>query len=497
MKYLFTLLGFTIALTVSAQQPLVTITNGGDVHITNGGLMVVVQDSMQNLGGTLDNAGTLEVQGNFKNSGTSTGFATGTGLYRIYGDFENNNTFIADQSTVELYNTNLQYITGSATTTFYNLNLTGGNSIKRQTVDAATANALALNNVELATDVNEMLVTNPATNSVTWANGYVSSAGPGRFSRATNATAPYFYQIGYPSYLEATPPYIRPIEYTPNTANPNVYGATLVHDDATNQGYDVTVMDDILCSVNPNFYHRLYHTVGADPTALKMFYLSSDGDWRDNAHWDAPNRWNQIANPTQGAASGYNTVSVPVVSDFNPEPFALASRKFLVDAGNNIQLTEGQTVQLTPIIGTPAVTNIAWTPDLGLSCADCEEPDATPPATTLYYVTVTDINGCKVTDSLLISILPGDLLIPTAFSPNGDGANDIFRSLNKNLSKYNLQVWNRWGEKIFETTDIREGWDGVYEGMAQEMGVYVWKCEYTLSGDTKGKTASGNVTLVR
>lgn len=497
MKYLFTLLGFTIALTVSAQQPLVTITNGGDVHITNGGLMVVVQDSMQNLGGTLDNAGTLEVQGNFKNSGTATGFATNTGLYRVLGDFENNVTFNADQSTVELYNNNLQYITGSAVTTFYNLNLTGGNSIKRQTVDAATAGALALNNAELATDVNEMLVTNPAVGSVTWASGYVSSAGPGRFSRATNATTPYFYQIGYPSYLEATPPYIRPIEYTPTTANPNVYGATLVHDDATNQGYDVTVLDDLLCRVNPNFYHRLYHSVGNDATALRMFYVNGDGDWRDQAHWDSPARWNQISNPTLGSASGYTTVTVPIVNDFTPEPFALASRKFTLNAGNNLQITEGQTVQLSPVIGTSAVATIAWSPDLGLSCADCEEPDATPEATIWYMVTVTDVNGCVVRDSLLINVLPGDLLIPTAFSPNGDGVNDLFRVLNKNVSKYNLQVWNRWGEKIYETTDVRDGWDGVYDGIQQDMGVYVWKCEYTISGDAKGKIARGNVTLVR
>ena len=63
--------------------------------------------------------------------------------------------------------------------------------------------------------------------------------------------------------------------------------------------------------------------------------------------------------------------------------------------------------------------------------------------------------------------------------------------------KYNLQVYNRWGEKVFESTDPVDGWDGVYQGIEQGMGVYVWQCEYLFAGAPKSKTAKGNVTLMR
>ncbi|MBS1613892.1 MAG: gliding motility-associated C-terminal domain-containing protein, partial [Bacteroidetes bacterium] len=58
-------------------------------------------------------------------------------------------------------------------------------------------------------------------------------------------------------------------------------------------------------------------------------------------------------------------------------------------------------------------------------------------------------------------------------------------------------IFNRWGEKVFETTDPLSGWDGMYKGMIQPLGVYTWKCDYQLAGQTKSTLASGNLTLMR
>jgi gliding motility-associated-like protein len=90
-----------------------------------------------------------------------------------------------------------------------------------------------------------------------------------------------------------------------------------------------------------------------------------------------------------------------------------------------------------------------------------------------------------------------ELLVPTAFSPNGDGVNERFRALNQNIDRYNLQVYNRWGEKVFETNVPGDGWDGVFKGVQQELGVYVWTCQYQLKGQTKLNLVKGNVTLMR
>ena len=70
-------------------------------------------------------------------------------------------------------------------------------------------------------------------------------------------------------------------------------------------------------------------------------------------------------------------------------------------------------------------------------------------------------------------------VVPTAFSPNKDGVNDMFRVLSTcALSKFRLSVYNRWGEKVFESNDFQFGWNGMYKNELQPMRTYVWTCSY-------------------
>jgi gliding motility-associated-like protein len=486
--------GFTSALV--AQTALFN-NNGADIYVKDGAFMIVKTNSIYNNivngAGVFDNAGTVVVEGFVKNDGVINGNGD---TIRLTGDWVNNNSYTGNNSWVEM-NGGTQQITGTSVTTFNNLSLLGGTSLKRQTIDAVTSGTLALNDAELATDVNEMLVSNNNPNAITRNTGFVSSVGSGRLSRNTLASSAYLFPTGSPSY--ANPPSIfRPIEFTPATASPNTYGAALVKGDATADGYDVSVTDDVLCLVNRNFYHRLYQTSGADASALRMFFdAATDGDWLDQAHWDTPNRWNDLGPATVGSGLGFSSVSVNNVSDFQPEPFALARKKFTVDAGPDVSLVLGQSTTFNPAISSVNVSTVGWTPDFALSCDNCEKPTASPTLTTRYTILVTDDAGCAVSDSLLVTVTAPELLIPTAFSPNGDGVNDKFRVMNKNVVKFNLQIYNRWGEKVFETSDFTSGWDGVFRGVEQEMGVYVWTCEYMLQGQTKSTLAKGNVTLMR
>ncbi|MBK8472749.1 MAG: gliding motility-associated C-terminal domain-containing protein [Sphingobacteriales bacterium] len=87
--------------------------------------------------------------------------------------------------------------------------------------------------------------------------------------------------------------------------------------------------------------------------------------------------------------------------------------------------------------------------------------------------------------------------MPTAFSPNGDGQNDVFRAqASGTITDYYLVVYNRWGQMVFETTDLNAGWDGMFNGQQQEMGVYVYYARYTFAGDNED-LLRGNVTLLR
>jgi len=119
-----------------------------------------------------------------------------------------------------------------------------------------------------------------------------------------------------------------------------------------------------------------------------------------------------------------------------------------------------------------------------------------PTETTVYHVTVTLCSGQEYTDSVVVHVIP---YIPNAFSPNGDGHNDVFRIKGvqpENITKFNFMVYNRWGETVFSTSDILQGWDGTCRGSLCPVGVYTWVIYYEDSNKTKVSN-KGIVTLVK
>lgn len=115
----------------------------------------------------------------------------------------------------------------------------------------------------------------------------------------------------------------------------------------------------------------------------------------------------------------------------------------------------------------------------------------------LYTVEVNTNEGCRATASAnVLERCEIILLVPTAFSPNGDGINDELRVVSQFVEDFELQVYNRWGLPVFVTNNIAEGWDGTYRGVEQEVGTYAWFATFT---DNEGNvsTEKGNVTLIR
>jgi gliding motility-associated-like protein len=89
------------------------------------------------------------------------------------------------------------------------------------------------------------------------------------------------------------------------------------------------------------------------------------------------------------------------------------------------------------------------------------------------------------------------LFIPNAFTPNGDGKNDIFRPLIfGNVTSFTFVIYNRWGGLVYETHDPAGGWNGKINGLSAQKGTYVWFCRYTLEGQPE-KTEKGIVELVQ
>jgi gliding motility-associated-like protein len=139
-----------------------------------------------------------------------------------------------------------------------------------------------------------------------------------------------------------------------------------------------------------------------------------------------------------------------------------------------------------------------WTPVSSLNNPNISYPIGTPTEPTLYVVTGIGANGCSATDTLRVGIDYRDkLFIPSAFSPNGDGKNDVFRVTNLTFQRVmEFRVFNRWGQEIFRTTNSETGWDGTWKNVAQDMGDYQYIIRVGYP-DGLVETYKGDVTLIR
>ena len=176
--------------------------------------------------------------------------------------------------------------------------------------------------------------------------------------------------------------------------------------------------------------------------------------------------------------------------------------------------TTQDTITITHIVPTPAAflpqdtslcsyedITLAPTLDFAQYVWSTGESTASIQVTTpgTYWLEGTDRYGCTGTDSILISPkeCPYGFFMPTAFTPNQDGRNDLCHPMiYGRISKFIFSIFNRWGQKVFETSDPKRGWDGIVNGHPAEAGSFVWFCTYQLAGASEHH-ARGTVLLVR
>jgi gliding motility-associated-like protein len=174
-----------------------------------------------------------------------------------------------------------------------------------------------------------------------------------------------------------------------------------------------------------------------------------------------------------------------------------------VEAGTDKTVSVGTSVQLNSVISSD-VASIRWIPAVNLSCSTCPNPIATPRQDATYTIKVTNKGGCSAQDLLRIFVTceNGNLFVPNTFSPNRDGANDVFYPRGKGLHGVkSLRVFNRWGEIVFEklnfqANDIGAGWDGRYKNMDASPDVYIYTIEVICTNNTV-LSFKGNIALIR
>ena len=152
----------------------------------------------------------------------------------------------------------------------------------------------------------------------------------------------------------------------------------------------------------------------------------------------------------------------------------------------------------------PPGTTVQWTPPGLFDCDTCLVAAARIPADLLVFVTVVEPNGCTTTDSVEVVVTPAlGVYLPTAFSPNADGVNDVYFPLSGPEVErvLSFQIFSRWGEPVhqrfgYDPQDVTAAWDGRWRGKALDVGVYAVVVQVRLVNGEE-ITSSGEFTIMR
>ncbi len=251
---------------------------------------------------------------------------------------------------------------------------------------------------------------------------------------------------------------------------------------------------------NPSVFAFEDTTICIGGTAQLNAIGGTNYQWMPNTDIDDPNQAFTNAYPTTtttytvmgtdsvGCADSDSVIITVIANPDNPDPIFFQDTSIILGSSIVIQ-------------GVQSGYLYSWMPDETLSCNDCPNPIANPTTETTYTVIISDPSGlCNITDS--ITIIPKEqfLAIPSIFSPNGDGDNDLFSLIQLGISDLEyFRIFDRWGKLVFETTNSNQGWDGTYNGVDQEIGVYNYqlKVVFVDQNTTLPAEYNGNITLTR
>ena len=165
-----------------------------------------------------------------------------------------------------------------------------------------------------------------------------------------------------------------------------------------------------------------------------------------------------------------------------------------VSAGPGASIFEGSSYQLQ---GSGTAGIYLWTPATGLSATNILNPIATPLQTTTYNLKITNTQGCSNSANVTIEVIPYCVKPMNAFTPNNDGSNDTWFITNGScLKRATVQVYNRYGSKVFESQDYKNDWRGTYKNKPLPDGTYYYVIDYELINGTR-VLKKGNVTILR
>ncbi len=317
-------------------------------------------------------------------------------------------------------------------------------------------------------------------------------------------TTPIIGCLGKPLTLPASPGYVLNYYWLgPGGFSSTEPTPTLPNVQYSDSGiYSVRLTADFGCSVTDSFYLQAYPSTtvsAATEYAVcsgSVVQLSASGDgsyvWTPELYLSDPHSAQPVASPPENTQ-----YKVTLTNSYGCKDSAFVNvqvnQRLAVTTGRDKQILLGDSIQLDATVSGTAV-EYYWTPPAFINDTHIPSPLVFPPASTDYTLHAGSTVGCgNETRTVKVSVING-FNIPNAFTPNGDGLNDVFRITP--LDNYivdRFSIYNRWGAVIFNATDPYKGWDGTINHQPQSIGAYIY---YVQMHSAAGKTITRKGTFM-
>ncbi|HMD00054.1 MAG TPA: T9SS type B sorting domain-containing protein, partial [Ferruginibacter sp.] len=204
--------------------------------------------------------------------------------------------------------------------------------------------------------------------------------------------------------------------------------------------------------------------------------------WTPSWYLDNTHNQNPVAIRPPGNVTYYlNVIDANGCASLSKDAMTLTvTRPAVVYAGRDTTLAIGQPLPLVAVdVNGVGFTQYEWAPPYGLNDALSQTPTAVLDHSLIYTVTAKTALGCTASDDIKIIVYKGpEIYVPGAFTPDGDGKNDVLRAIPSGIKDFHyFRVYDRWGKLLFTTSDPNYGWNGKLNGTAQGTGTYVWMAE--------------------
>ena len=467
------------------------VNSGAVVGIGAGAIVTVKNMDFENLG-DLSHAGDLEVGGNITNSQIWVCDPAQLSHISLTSDWFNNASFNPGIGKVSFNGTN-QNMGGTAQTHFHKLALLGSGSTSKTLLNTVwCADSFYLNDAELATNGNTFSLRNGGI-PIQKSAGYISTFKRGIVQMVY--PAPYGGNSVIPLGMGPAASQYKPF-YLINPAQDS-FNMILFDHSPTLDGLNAATLQDSLCNINENYFYQL-QTFGS-PVYFGVTQSLSEQQYSKLVNWNG-SQWDKLSNSGPSPVIAGDNLALNAWVANRTQYISMGMEKPFVSLGPDFSLVRGASLMLNPVGYFPKGANFLWDPASDLSCSYCQNPVFTMGTPGTLTLKVSNGPNCEASGSVTI-ISKGDYNnnIPNAFTPNSDLLNEGFGPVLLPGDKLvNLEIYDRWGGKIYEGA---ERWDGSFMGQPVMPGVYFYQMSIQSSLSTSKFGThfyiSGNVTVLR